>query len=289
MPLHERYSRKIGHKRLTRLAAAAAGKRRQDRRRRAGVMHPRPEKRGTYRNSRNQFVSVSHRAGMRWSTSASFQSRPPVWPQRRPWRRRRSAASLFGAFQNCQAMTQGNVGPTTLQQPFCSLGQRLSSLGQSALRLLDARPSRSYLINSSGRCSCRPRLSGLNTIHWPVPRRRTDPPWRGNRRPLHPDQRGAPSAHARRAVWDIWLAARGRMTALPLRSVVMRPEPRSLRRMRQAVWKQFRLRAVCRPAPDAPAEQYPRIPLQPSLHHLPRAQSRAAHSHQTVWRLAVEL
>jgi hypothetical protein len=92
--------------------------------------------------------------------------------------------------------------------------------------------ARRHLINSSGRCSCRPRLSGLNTTHWPAPRRRTDRPWRGNRRPLHPDQRGAPSAHAHGAAWDIWPVARGTMTALPFRCVVIRPEPRSVRRMR---------------------------------------------------------
>jgi hypothetical protein len=145
--------------------------------------------------------------------------------------------------------------------------------------------ARRHLINSSGRCSCRPRLSGLNTTHWPAPRRRTDRPWRGNRRPLHPDQRGASSAHAHGAAWDIWLVARGTMTALPFRCVVIGPEPRSLRRMRQAMWKQFWLQSVCRPPPNAPAERYAPIPLQCSLHHLTRAQSRAAHLHQTVWLL----
>jgi Putative serine dehydratase domain len=112
--------------------------------------------------------------------------------------------------------------------------------------------------------SCRPRLSGLNTTHWPAPRRRTDRAWRGNRHPLHPDQRGAPSAHAHGAAWDIWLVARGTMTALPFRCVVIRPEPRSLRRMRQAMWKQFWLQSACRPAPNAPAEQHAPIPLQPA-------------------------
>jgi hypothetical protein len=133
--------------------------------------------------------------------------------------------------------------------------------------------ARRHLINSSGRCSCRPRLSGSNTIQWPAPRRRTDRPWRGNRRPLHPNRRGAPSAHAHGAAWDIWLVARGTITALPFRCAVMRLEPRSLRRMRQAMWKQFWLQPVCRPAPNPPAEQYAPIPLQPSLHHLTRAQS----------------
>jgi hypothetical protein len=52
--------------------------------------------------------------------------------------------------------------------------------------------------------------------------------------------------------------------------------------MLQAMWKQFWLQPVCRLTPDAQTEQYAPVPLQSSLHHLTKAQSRAAHSHQTV-------
>jgi hypothetical protein len=72
------------------------------------------------------------------------------------------------------------------------------------------------------------------------------------------------------------------MAALPFRCVVKRPKPRSLRLMLQAMSTQFWLRSVCRPMPDAQTEQYAPIPLQSSLHHWTRAQSRAAHLHQTL-------
>jgi len=53
-PLHN-------HVLLTRFSAAAAGKDGKTGDRRADVMHPRPEKRGTYRIFRNEFASVPHR------------------------------------------------------------------------------------------------------------------------------------------------------------------------------------------------------------------------------------
>src|SRR5947207_1149723 len=82
-----------------------------------------------------------------------------------------------------------------------------------------------------------------------------------------------PRGRARRAAWDTWLGASGRMTALPLRCVVTGPELRSLRRMRQALWKQFRLQPACRAPPNAPVEQYAWILVQHLLRHSTRAQS----------------
>jgi hypothetical protein len=56
------------------------------------------------RQNHQRIVSLHTRnSGTRWSTSAIFHNRPPVSPQRRACRRRRSRASLLGAFQNCHA------------------------------------------------------------------------------------------------------------------------------------------------------------------------------------------
>ena len=48
----------------------------------------------------------TRKSGIRWSTSALFHNRLPVWPHRRACRRRRKGASPLGAFQNSHAITQ---------------------------------------------------------------------------------------------------------------------------------------------------------------------------------------
>jgi hypothetical protein len=66
----------------------------------------RPQKSSSAGHGASRCSPHTRNSGTRWSTSAVFHSRPPVWPQRRACRRPRSLAWSLGAFQNCQATMQ---------------------------------------------------------------------------------------------------------------------------------------------------------------------------------------
>src|SRR6516164_508837 len=68
-----------------------------------------PQKSSNFGQDTSRCSLHTRNSGTRWSTSALFHSRLPVWPQRRACRRRRRAASPLGAFQNSQAITQAQV------------------------------------------------------------------------------------------------------------------------------------------------------------------------------------
>ena len=68
-----------------------------------------PQKSSNFGHGISRYSLHTRNRGTRWSTSALFHRRLPVWPQRRACRRRSSRTSLLGAFQNCHAITQAQV------------------------------------------------------------------------------------------------------------------------------------------------------------------------------------
>jgi putative tryptophan/tyrosine transport system substrate-binding protein len=76
-----------------------------------------PQKSSSFGHGKSRFSLHTRNSGTRWSTSALLHSRLPVWPQRRACSRRRSGASLLGAFQNCQAITQAQCQVAFLLAP----------------------------------------------------------------------------------------------------------------------------------------------------------------------------
>ncbi len=93
-----------------------------------------PQKSGSFGQGKSRCSLHTRKSGTRWSTSALFHSRLPVWPQRRACRRRRRAASPLGAFQNSHAITQAQCQLAFLLAPLPGATSR-STISSASVRL----------------------------------------------------------------------------------------------------------------------------------------------------------